>query len=121
MPGQYIDLINCFFVGHNRARLHLNAWNGSGGVCLFVKNDLLALFNVSVLDNSYEGILCVSFKHKSSNECFNICVCYLPPHGSSRYVNANEFYDQLLTNIYEYQHFGQFIIHVCGYFNSRKL
>ena len=108
LPGQSIDLINCFFVGHNRKRLHLNARNGSGGVCLFVKNDLLTLFNVSVLDNSYEGILWVSFKQKSSNEFFNICVCYLPPHGSSRYVNAHEFYDQLLTNIYAYQYLGLF-------------
>ena len=117
LPGQSIDLINCFFVGHNRTRLLLNARNGSGGVCHFVKNDLLTLFNVSVLDNSYEGIIWVSFKHKSSNEFFNICVCYLPPNGSSRYVNSHEFYDQLLTNIYEYQHLGQFII--CGDFNSR--
>ena len=95
----------------------MNARNGSGGVCLFVKNDLLNLFNVDILDNSYEGILWVSFKHKTSSECFNICVCYLPPHGSSRYVNVHDFYDKLLTNIYEYQHLGQFII--CGDFNSR--
>ena len=69
------------------------------------------MFDVSVLDNLYEVILWVSFKHKPS------FVCYLPPHGSSRYVSAHEFYDQLLTNIYEYQHLGQFII--CGDFNSR--
>ena len=108
--------MNCSFFGHtcNRTRLHLNARNGSGGV----KNDMLNFFNVDILvDNSYEAILWVSFKHKTSNECFNICVCYLPPHGSSRYVNVHDFYDKLLTNIYEYQHLGQFII--CGDFNSR--
>ena len=77
----------------------------------------MTLFNVSVLDNSYEGILWVSFKQKLSNEFFNICVCYLPPHGSSRYVNGHEFYDQLLTNIYAYQYLGLFIL--CGDLNSR--
>ena len=58
------------------------------------------------------------FQHKSSNKCFTVCVCYLPPNGSSRYVNAHEVYDQLLTNIHEYQHAGQYII--CGDFNSRN-
>ena len=46
-------------------------------------------------------------------------LCLLSPHGSSRYVNAHEFYNQLLANIhvYEYQHLSQFII--CGDFYSR--
>ena len=82
-----------------------------------MRKDLLNLFEVSILDRSYEGILWVSFKDKVSNICFNVCTCYLPPHGSSRYVSAQEFYDQLLTNIYEYQHLGKFIL--CGDFNSR--
>lgn len=59
----------------------------------------------------------MSFKHKYSGNYFNVCACYLPPQGSSRYVSAQEFYDHLLTNIYEYQPLGQFII--CGDFNSR--
>lgn len=84
---------------------------------MLVRNDLLKLFEVSILDRSYEGILWVSFKDKIPNTYFNVCTCYLPPHGSSRYVSAQEFYDQLLTNIYEYQHLRKFIL--CGDFNSR--
>ena len=40
-----------------------------------------------------------------------------PPYGSSLYVSAQEFTDHLLTNIYDFQHLGKFII--CGDFNSR--
>ena len=60
------------------------------------------MYDINVLDKSYEGILWVSFKDKRSGECFNVCACYLPANGSSRYISAQEFYDTLLTNIYEY-------------------
>lgn len=48
---------------------------------------------------------------------FNICVCYLPPMNSSRQVDAQSFYDCLLTNIYQYQNDGMYFI--CSDFNSR--
>ena len=72
--------------------------------------DLLSGLDVDILDRSYVGILCVSFKNKVSGVCFNVCACYLPSHGSSRYVSAQEFYDQLLTKIFEYQHMGKTFI-----------
>ena len=76
LPGQVLDLTDFSFFGHNRAPLQINARNDSGGVCLFVKNDLLTLFAASVLNNSYDRILLISFKHKSFGDCFNICVIY---------------------------------------------
>ena len=114
---QTLDLQHYYFYGHNRNQLHVNARSGSGGVCLLLRKNLLEKFNVFVLDKSYDGILWVSFNDKISDYCFNICACYLLPHGSSIYVSAQEFYDQLLTNRYEFQHLGKFII--CGDFNSR--
>ena len=56
---------------------------------------------------------------KSDERGFNVCTCYLHPNGASRYVSAQEFYDTLLTNIYEYQHLGKFLI--CGDFNSTQV
>jgi hypothetical protein len=47
----------------------------------------------------------------------NLCITYLPPEYSSRGVDANEFYEQLLANVYQYQTMGSFII--CGDLNSR--
>ena len=117
LHSQSLSLQQFAFYGHNRTQLHKHAKSGSGGVCLLVRKELLKIFDISILDKSCEGILWVSFKDRKSNYCFNVCTCYLPPHGSSRYVDAEEFYDKLLANIYEYQHLGKFII--CGDFNSR--
>ena len=44
-------------------------------------------------------------------------MCYLPPENSSRYFDANSFFDNLLSDIYKYQNEG--ILYVCGDFNSR--
>ena len=44
-------------------------------------------------------------------------MCYLPPEGSSRYENVDEFVDTLLTKIYQYQGMGEY--YICGDFNSR--
>ena len=101
---------------HNRSQLHVHARAGSGGVCVLERRDLLSDFDIAILDKSYEGILWVSSKNEISSVCFNVCVCYLPPHGSSRCVSAQEFYDQLLTQIYEYQHMEKF--HLFGDFNT---
>ena len=74
-------------------------------------------YTISILEDSYEGIIWLSFKDKRLDTVYNVCAVYLPPQGSSRYVNAQEFFDHLLTNIYEFQHLGKFVI--CGDFNSR--
>ena len=56
-------------------------------------------FNVSVLDNEYEGILWLKLQRTDDeDDCFCICVCYLPPEYSTRAVNVNEVFDTLLVN-----------------------
>ena len=42
------------FISHNRGHLHKKAKRGSGGVGVFVRNTLLNIFNVTVLDDSVE-------------------------------------------------------------------
>ena len=48
---------------HNRNR------SGSGGVCALVCRRLIEIYDVSILDKSYESILQDSFKDKISGEC----------------------------------------------------
>ena len=105
------------WVGQNRTNIHISARNGSGGVGLLIENTFASNYNIQILDKGHEGILWINFKHILNGTCFNLCVCYLPPEGSSRYVNVDEFFDTLLTKIYQYQGMGQY--YICGDFNSR--
>ena len=59
----------------------------------------------------------MKLSHKSSSLSIVLCVCYLPPENSSRYFDVNNFFDNLLSDIYKYQNEG--IMYVCGDFNSR--
>ena len=103
--------------GQNRLNIHVNAKCGSGGIGFLIENTFASNYNIQVLDKSHEGILWINFKHILTGSSFNLCVCYLPPEGSSRYVNVDEFFDNLLTKVYQYQNMGQY--YICGDFNSR--
>ena len=103
--------------GQNREILHVNAKTGSGGVGFLIKNKLIEYYNIEILESSFEGILWLSLKSKESQRNLTICVCYLPPLNSSRQIDAQSFYDCLLTSYYKYQNDGELFI--CGDFNSR--
>ena len=102
---------------HNRPQQHRRARCGSGGVCLLVKNYINELYNVSILDNKTEDILWVKFISKVTLCHINVCVCYLPPDGSSRHIDPSEFFSNLLSQIYLYQVCGPYLL--CGDFNAR--
>ena len=72
---------------------------------------------MSILDSSVEDILWVEVKDKFTLKVLNICVCYLPPEGSSRHVDPHAFFANLLSQIYIYQDIGPYMI--CGDFNAR--
>lgn len=112
-----ISLENFSWYGNNRKYIHKNARNGSGGVGFLIHKRILEDFYVSVLNNSYDGILWLEMKHKTDDIYLFPCVCYLPPENSSRYSDVNTFFDTLLQNVYEYQNKG--LIFLCGDFNSR--
>ena len=103
--------------GQNRTLLSSRATSGSGGVGVFIKKTFTKNFNISRLDDSHEGILWIKCASKTNNSVLLLCTCYLPPEGSSRCVNPEEFFDTLLTQVYTYQQHGQF--YICGDFNSR--
>ena len=50
------DLVNYYWTGQNRTQMSANAVKGSGGVGFLIKKSILSLFNVEVLDSSFEGI-----------------------------------------------------------------
>lgn len=90
---------------------------GSGGIGILISDVLLKNFNVKVIDDTTEGILWTQLTCKCTSESVNVCCVYLPPENSVRKVNAEDFFDNLLSQVYMYQNQGDFII--CGDFNSR--
>ena len=42
---------------------------------VLVKNCILNGFDIRVLDNSVEGIICLLFNHKQTSTAFTNCVC----------------------------------------------
>ncbi|CAG2243151.1 unnamed protein product [Mytilus edulis] len=111
-------IVNGFkWFGHNRNVIHKNAKCGSGGVGFLIKDYLTEIFDIGILDQSFEGILWLYLHHRLSNFRFNICVCYLPPDHSTRQVDKELFFDTLISQVYEFQNDGLF--YICGDFNSR--
>lgn len=83
-----------------------------------INNELLQNFNIKCLDKNVDGILWLSIQDKNDqNNKYQICVCYLPPEGSSSNVDPQAFYDTLITQVYQYQDMGPY--YLCGDFNSR--
>ena len=103
--------------GHHRKNLHSNARRGSGGVGCFVKRSLLEKFDINVENKTVEDILWLKIESLFSKESIYLCICYLPPENSSRQVDAEQFYAELIKQVYQYQNYGKIII--CGDFNSR--
>ena len=103
------------WIGSNRKSRHIKAKRGSGGVGMFVKMTVLNHFQYCILDDTHDDILWVKFWNESTSFC--ICVCYLPPDGSTRQNDAEEFYTILTEQVYQYQHIGK--TYICGDFNSR--
>jgi hypothetical protein len=85
---------------------------------ILVKKDLLSTFKVTIEDNSEDGTLWIRFTEigKSYN-CFYVCVVYLPPEFSARSVNAHNFFDVPMEQIYTIPNGNLF--YLCGDFNSR--
>ncbi|CAC5421808.1 unnamed protein product [Mytilus coruscus] len=98
------DIEGYTFYGHNRLVKHHKAKRGSGDQ-----------YKVKILDKSVEGILWLNFDNEQ--ETFCVCVCYLPPRGSSRSNDPEQFYANLTNQFYMYQNIGQ--MYIDGDFNSR--
>ena len=103
--------------GNNRTSTHRNAVRGSGGVWVFAKSELLDEYDITPLVKSVEDILWIQLKCKSSNLSMYLAVCYLPLNESSRPIDQEMFFDNLLQQVYCNQNRGYTII--LRDFNSR--
>ena len=104
------------WIGNNRKLIPNRARKGSGGVGILVKESLLSQYSISTLDDELDGILWVQFTGDSICSDFAMCICYLPPSNSSRGDLSVEFFDQLKSNVHEFQNIDAFWI--CGDFNA---
>lgn len=106
------------YFGYNRSLVHRRAPKGSGGVGIFIKESLLQYFDCTIVDKSFDGILCLSLKHTISNYCCYVFSCYLSPENSTWGRDATSFYTHLLSQIYMYNDLADALL-ICGDFNSR--
>lgn len=77
LGNEQLNVIGFNWFGHNRVVLHRRAPCGSGGVGFLVRENLLEVFNISVLDNSVEGIMWLNLSAKGYDSEYNVCVCVL--------------------------------------------
>ena len=81
-----------------------------------IKTKTLELYEPRILDHSQDGLLWMKLKDAPELGII-MCVCYLPPEGSSRGNSAQEFYDRQLTQLYTICDGNPTII--CGDYNGR--
>lgn len=110
-----INIYGYSYYGNNRKKHNKKAKRGSGGVGVFVKDYIVDQYDIEILDENIEDILWLKFNHEHDTFC--VCVCYLPPKGSTRPNDPEKFYSDLTRQVYLYQNIGKF--YIVGDFNSR--
>ena len=103
--------------GNNRKSISKRARRGSGGVGILIKESILSQYDIVTIFENFEGILWLQLINRQSRKQVGICVCYLPPAGSSRGDKSQEFFDSLKSLIIDNYHMGSFLI--CGDLNAR--
>ena len=68
---------------------------GFGGVAILVKNGIMDVYDVTVMDREVDGILGLLFSRKQGSGSFIIFSCYLPPQ-ESPWSDATIFYSHLM-------------------------
>ena len=86
--------------GHCRNIRHIRSKLTYGGIGLFIRESMFDTYTISILDKSYEGILCLLFRDKISEYTFTVYCCYLAPEQSPYGRNSAAFYNHLLSLIY---------------------
>ena len=114
---QTIEVPGYSWFGNNRKSISKRAFRGSGGVGILIRDSVLKQYSVASISDKHEGIIWLQFINRTTNKQFGICVCYLPPAGSSRGDQSQEFFDTLKALVIDNYHLGEFLI--CGDFNAR--
>ncbi len=91
---------NYNFFPHNRTVSHVNAPKMFRGVGTFVKENMFNLFDVSVIDESFEGIQGLLFNDKNSGIKLITYSGYLAPYGSPYGYMSTDLLAHLITQLY---------------------
>ena len=105
------------WIGHCRKIRHKNSNRTFGGVGFFIRKKLYDIYNISILDDSFEGILGILFKDKTTEYCFSTYCCYLPPENSPYGRDSTSFFTHLLSMLYLHSYVDSCFCF--GDFNSR--
>jgi exonuclease III len=99
-----------------RSFQHHRARRPSGGIAVLIKNNLVKFVEI---EKASEYVMWIKIK-QTSNPPILISGTYIPPHGSTVYLNTNvyDIYNTLQQDIANYLKITPFIS-VCGDFNSR--
>ena len=115
--GANISINGYTFFLNSRSSRHIQSVKPSGGVAIGIKTNLLRMYDVSVEDNSHDGILALVLKHKVSGLTFLVKCTYIAPERSIWGRNSLMFFTHLLNLTYEYSDIDCTV--VCGDVNSR--
>ena len=103
--------------GSNKKKYSYQGKKGFWGVRFLIKNDVMKQFSIMVEDDTIEGILWLKLSFQLNNVKLHICICYLPLIESSRNIDANDFFDNLICQMHQYCKSEMF--YICGDFNAR--
>ena len=79
---------------------------------------LVRMNQCTMLDDTEEGILWLKLTSLGVDLSVCCCACYLPPEGTTCYVDPHAFYDTLLAQVMLYQEECD-LFYLCGDFNGR--
>ena len=116
--NQSIKVENYTTYAHNWLNIHTRAKKkkGSGGVAILVKNEIMDVYDITVIDREVDGVLGLLFSTKQSCGSFITFSCYLPPQDSP-WSDPTNFYSHLMYKMQEFNFISDAFI--CGNFNSR--
>jgi hypothetical protein len=104
-----------------RIELNVNARRGSGGISVFIKDDISPF--VKVVKHYHDCIVWLNIEDHTidavplSNKHVMLGAVYFPPEGSTYNCNKEDYYDMLENDILQFNSCAPTVI--CGDFNAR--
>ena len=96
-----VDIMGYRWIGNNRKCINRRSKSGSGGVGILVSDQLYKRFHIEKVDDSYEGILAVSFTDICTDYSFVLFTLYLPREDSFHGRDSAKLYSNLMTLVYQ--------------------
>jgi hypothetical protein len=98
-----------------RVGLHPKAKRGSGGICIYVRNQLYQY--VKVVKHYFDCIVWINIGGENKTESIMLCLVYFPPDGSLYNYTKDDYFDILENDIVMFK--KDYPTIVCGDVNAR--